>query len=149
MSALFGPQLTVRRGRFVSSHELGVSAVGPGTEVELEDVLISRVDEAACAATTCSDAPFGIGLGAYETARVSARRFIIEDASFCGVHLAVGGEIDLAQGRVLRSAIGACVQEDGYDVTRLTDDVAYVDNDVNLDATTLPLPPAASSGTPR
>jgi hypothetical protein len=149
MSALFGSSVTVRRGRFLNSLESGVSAVGEGSTLDLEDVTISGVAETACASTTCIDAPFGIGLGSYEMARVEARRFAIEGAVFCGVHVAAEGELDLATGSVSGSAIGACVQNEGYDVERLTGDVAYVDNGVNLDATSLPIPPAASSGMPR
>ena len=50
--------------------------------------------------------------------------------------------LDLAEGEVRGNTIGACVQVDGYDVTRLQDRVLYEENGVNLDATTLPVPDA-------
>ena len=48
----------------------------------------------------------------------------------------------MRDGDVFGSAIGACVQVDGYDVDRLTNDVRYFDNETNLQATTLPVPEA-------
>ena len=41
------------------------------------------------------------------------------------------------------TAIGACVQVAGYDLDRLTQDVVYVDNGANLEATSLPVPSGA------
>jgi len=149
LSALFGPDVSVVRGVFERSHELAVNAVGAGTSLDLVDVRITSVSEAACASTTCAEAPFGIGLGSYEEALITARSFVIEGAAFCGVHVAFGGGLDLMTGTVSGSAIGACVQDDGFDVSRLTGGVAYVDNGVNLDATTLPIPSTGSTATPR
>jgi hypothetical protein len=37
------------------------------------------------------------------------------------------------------AAIGACVQVDGYDLTRLSDEVEFRDNESNLDTTSLPV----------
>jgi hypothetical protein len=41
---------------------------------------------------------------------------------------------------VAESAIGACVQVEGYDLSRLMTDVSYRDNGANLQATSLPVP---------
>jgi hypothetical protein len=51
--------------------------------------------------------------------------------------------MDLAVGEVVDCAIGACIQVEGYDVSRLSADVAYRDNVANLAATSLPIPQAA------
>jgi hypothetical protein len=49
-------------------------------------------------------------------------------------------QLDLQEGTVSGSAIGACVQIDGYDVGRLSNAVRYEDNDTNLESTSLPVP---------
>ena len=49
-------------------------------------------------------------------------------------------QIDLQDGDVRANAIGACVQVDGYDISRLTAGVAYQDNDRNVESTFLPVP---------
>jgi hypothetical protein len=58
----------------------------------------------------------------------------------CGVQVADGGALDLVRGVVRGHPIGANVQVPDYDFDRLTTEVAYVDNDRNIDATLLPLP---------
>ncbi len=67
-------------------------------------------------------------------------RFVVDGCDICGVHVARAGELDLTNGIVSGCALGACVQVEGFDVTRLQEDVRYRDNDVNLDATDLPVP---------
>ena len=74
-------------------------------------------------------------------------RFVVARAELCGLQLARGGQVDLADGEVREHAIGVCVQVDDYDLDRLG--VRFVDNGVNLQATSLPVPepaaPAAAS----
>ena len=48
--------------------------------------------------------------------------------------------VDLRNGVVEQSAIGACVQVDGYDLSRLNQGVEYRDNGTNLETTSLPVP---------
>jgi hypothetical protein len=55
--------------------------------------------------------------------------------------------MDLSTGEVRGHAIGACVQNDSYDLDRLTTDVVY-DNDTNLESTALPVPEPVVTITP-
>jgi len=98
-----------------------------------------------CEQTTCAGYGAGMGLGAYEGATMNVGSFEVADASVCGVHVAGGSSLDLAEGEVRDCTLGACVQVDGYDVSRLTDGVAYRDNGTNLDSTTLPTPDPADN----
>jgi len=50
------------------------------------------------------------------------------------------------RGEVRGNLIGACVQTDGFDVARLSEEVRYVDNETNLDSTSLPVPDPAVPG---
>ncbi len=109
-----------------------------GTVLDLEDVVIRTTIETACAPDGCN--PAGIGLGAYELAAVSVRRFLIEDNVLAGVQVANDGSLDLSEGIVRGSPIGASVDVDGYDFDRLSDGVRYEDNGTNLDSSSLPVP---------
>ncbi|MCC7541245.1 MAG: right-handed parallel beta-helix repeat-containing protein [Deltaproteobacteria bacterium] len=136
--------LVLRRGRVERSRSLGVSIL-TGSVATLEDLEILDTEAAACAETSCAETALGSALaataqlasGALETAPTSAslQRFRIVTAALCGVHVYDVAGIDLAGGVISGAAVGACVQSDGYDLARLSQDVLYLDNGVNLDAT--------------
>ncbi|RLB45629.1 MAG: hypothetical protein DRJ42_29520 [Deltaproteobacteria bacterium] len=148
----YGSRLEGNRLVIEDSHELGVAAT-EGADVDLRDVSISGVARAACASTTCPEDFHGHAVIAIGAA-VRLTRFQIHDADTCGVFVAAGeassppAALDLESGTVSASEIGACIQVDGYDTTRLTNDVEYRDNGTNLDTTTLPLPEPPDSITP-
>ena len=74
-------------------------------------------------------------------------RFVVQRAALCGAQIAWNGELDLADGEVRESTIGACVQVPGYRLSRLNASVIYVDNGANLQATDFPVPDLSSLGT--
>ncbi len=133
-SSITGSRITVTDVR-----EHGILTLADGA-IELEDVRIARVFE-----TRSGGSPFGHGATVIDS-RLRLTRFEIVSPDYCGVFLGrnAGAEIDvdLMMGRVEGARIGACVQAPGYDLMRLTDSVEYVDNDVNLDTTSLPTPTA-------
>ena len=124
--------------------DLGVFAGGTGTTVALENVHIEEVLGRRCRDSTCEAEAFGLGVGTYDTASTELLRFSIRSAALCGVQLASGSNLDLMVGEVTGCAIGACVQVDDYDLGRLSNNVHYRDNGINLDATALPVPAAAT-----
>ena len=68
------------------------------------------------------------------------------DFSEASQHLldfALEGQVDLAEGEVRENPLGGCLQVEGYDLARLMTDVRFIDNDLNLDATSLPVPDPA------
>ena len=67
-------------------------------------------------------------------------RFTLLRSPQCGLQLAEGGEASLSQGEVGEHGIGACVQTDGFDLGRLSDQVSFRDNGRKLDASAVPLP---------
>ncbi len=107
----------------------------------VDDVVVENTMERACAETTCTANAFGYGLAA-SGGSMTVRGFAVRRSALCGVFLEVG-QIDLARGEVSGSPIGACVQVPGYDLARLSNDVSYTDNGINLDSTTLPVPDIA------
>jgi len=141
IQALFDARIEGSRLRVESSHEVGVLSFS-GSEVELRDTSILTVAARACAAGAC---PQGYGAAAH-SGSLRLTRFEVRDAETCGLMVAEAPSVegvpslDVASGVVSGSTIGACVQVDGYDLSRLTTDVEYSDNGVNLDTTMLPLP---------
>jgi len=136
--------LDAERIRVEASREFGIVATR-GASATMRDASIVGTERASCAATTCAARPYGYGAAAVAGA-LGLSRFEVRDAATCGVFLAgdptMPGptEVDLAEGVVAESEIGACVQVDDYDLMRLTNGVEYRDNTTNLDTTMLPVP---------
>ncbi len=130
-----GAELSLERVSVAGTRGHGVIAMRDGV-VALRELSIDRSEP--CAAD-CGGHAFGVGVGAYD-ARLSAERFAVRRASLCGAHLAMTGEIDLAHGTIADSSVAVCVGDDGYDLDRLSDDVAIEGNGRNLDSVALPVP---------
>lgn len=124
--------------RFVDNHEIGVMAIGSGADVAMRGVEVLGVRESECTGE-CPGGAGGNGVGSYYGGQLAMNDFVVRDADLCGVHVA-GAEMDLENGEVASSSIGACVQVEGYDVERLTGGVTFEDNEVTLDAVELPVP---------
>jgi len=130
---------TLSRVRIEGAREVAIHVLS-GAEVELTDARVVDTRGRDCQETTCADAPGGLGLAAIGGA-LSAGRFTVEGARLCGAMVASDGELDLRDGEITEATVGTCVQVDGYDVGRLTEDVQYRDNGINVDATDHSLPP--------
>jgi hypothetical protein len=127
------------------NRDIGVFTMDAGTTVKLSDTVVRDTLPRLCAATTCAEAPSGTGVVSLASASLSLSRFLLQGAHLCGVHVARDGEVDLVDGEVRENPIGVCLQVGGYDEDRLTRGVAFIDNDVNIQATTLPLPELAEA----
>lgn len=136
-----GAVVVARRLVLTANREVSVHVVSDG-DLRLDDATIATTLARACAETTCTGAGAGTGLGVYDGSRAALGRFVIEGSPLCGVQLAGGAMVDLRDGAVRVNAIGACVQEPGYDVRRLSAGVIYADNGVDIDTVDLtrPLP---------
>jgi hypothetical protein len=97
------------------------------------------VDQRSCRLTLRGQAVHG-DERPHGGAAIAMRRFVATRSALCSVHVASSAGLDLSSGEVSENAIGACVQVDGCDLDRLTDDTRYRANDSNFQATTLPLP---------
>lgn len=134
-----GARVEILRAEIDDSRGEGVFATGLEATAVLTDVVVAGTRQTDCGERgTCNG--FGTGVAAVETAHIEATRFRISDNALCGVQLATGAVLDLSDGEVARNAIGANVQSKGFDIERLRDGVLFVDNDVTLDATVLPVP---------
>jgi hypothetical protein len=140
---LTGSDVRIAENRFI-----GLLTGNGDVSVQLDRVSILNTAEQGCAETTCPDRPFGAGALILDGA-ATIQRFVVRGAPQCGVHVAQDGELDLADGEVAQCSIGACIQRSGYDPARLSNEVSYRDNGVNLDATTLPVPELGEPPVPR
>jgi hypothetical protein len=79
---------------------------------------------------------------AHRGGRIALTRLRIEDAALCGV--VVGGApwtgSDLHVEYITRAPVGACVQQEGFETSRLRDRVEYRDVGVPLQSTSYDLP---------
>jgi len=143
--AQIAARLEAHRLHISGSRTLGVASVH--SVIDMHDVLVENIEAAICTRSTCGDTPYGYGIATI-SGSVSVSNFVVTDAATCGVFIeGEVGELDLSTGIVSGAPIGACVQLDGYDLTRLTDGVVYRDNTQNLESTSLPVPDAVD--TPR
>ena len=133
---------TLRRAVIDRNLEVAVYVAGAGTVLDAENVWVRDTQSRACAATTCGESRMGMGIGIYRGAAFTLHDFVIAGSALCGVHVADTASADLRDGSISGCPIGACVQVGGYDVDRLTDGVAFEDNEINLDSTELPIPDA-------
>ncbi len=136
-----GATTRIARARIENVRDVGIQAIESGAQVTATDIVTRGVVAAECGPGFC--APGGQALGAYGGAAIDISVFDASDAMLCGVHVADRGTAHLQRGVIQRAAIGACVQSDAQDIGALMEDVRYVDNGVNLQATTLPVPEPA------
>lgn len=123
----------VRIERVIETGVLAFGGLVPGTEAVLEDVQIREVGERSCSASTCPTEAGGTAVASLFGASILADALFVEGASLCGVQVADGSSLDVRSGEIARSAIGACVQVEGYDLTRVVAGVRFVENERNLE----------------
>jgi hypothetical protein len=133
-----GSELTVRTGHLFANREVGVYV--SGSTASLQDFRVEGTSTVGCSGDDCTGLATGIGLGVYRDSDVDMSQFLLSENELIGIHLAAGGVLDATDGKVAKSRIGVAVSTEGFDVQRITEGVAYVDNETNLDSRKLPVP---------
>lgn len=128
------------------ARESGIT-LAQGADVMLGDVTVRETLGAACG-DACPDARFGLGITALSSAAATVTRFHVDVAALCGVFVDRDGQVDLDTGEISNAPIGACIRVPEYDVQRLTRNVIYRDNTVNIDTVdfTVPEPEVSFAG---
>jgi hypothetical protein len=126
--------LLARGIRLDRNREAGIMVDGATGRAVIEDAVIADTMERACATDLCAGAGGGVGAVSSDGASIDMRRFLVTRSAFIGIQLTRNGEMDLHEGEVSYNPIGANVQNDGFDIERLMDQVRYRENDVNLDS---------------
>lgn len=135
-----GGAISIRRGLVRGNREVGILVMYPESQVDLQDVLIDQTKAQDCAETTCRETGAGMGITTAREGQLSLQRFRISHNALCGLQIADGALVTLAEGEISDNPIGANVQDEGYDLDLLSNDVRYVDNDVNMNDAPLPVP---------
>ncbi len=135
-----GSVVSLTRVSVTNVRELGIGAFSAGTQLMLSDLEVSDIQRAECPESVCPSSATTAGVGTYESGAIVAENFVVERSVLCGVQVADDGSLDLTTGEITDSELGACIQVEGYDLSRLTESVEYRDNGTSLDATSLPVP---------
>lgn len=135
-----GAAVRVTRMRIESARSVALGVLGEGTEVALEDGVVEGTLDQQCAETSCTDETAGIGLFASGGSHLEVTRFRVQDSVLSGLFIARGGGMDLHDGIVSGSPIGAIIQGEGFDISRLQDRVRFLDNRRNLESSELAVP---------
>ena len=150
LTVIAGARVTLGRAWLERNSEAGIIVFGAGSRATLTDVRVAHTLVRECVATGGCTPAGGAGSGviAMGGAALDATGFDVSDNALCGVQLASGASLDLHDGLVARNVIGANVQVEGYDFARLSDRVAYTDNERPLDSAALPVPEPSMALTP-
>jgi hypothetical protein len=133
-----GATLSLTRAALLRSQRLGLFA-GLRSDIVATELSVADVRRAACMNCEMN----AIGVGSFQESAVVVDGFRVTGSASCGFMLGDDGAIDARRGRVEDNRIGVCLQVEGYDTSRLEQDVEYR-NETNLQATRLPVPrPAA------
>jgi hypothetical protein len=135
-----GTSATLTRTVIERMQDFAVGVYDAGSRVSAADVVVRDISRETCARDTCRESGGGMAIVATDSGQLTLDRFLITRSEVCGVMIANGATMDLSRGEISHAEIGACVQIDAYDVERLSNDVTYRDNTINLDATALPVP---------
>lgn len=147
-----GARATIDRAAFERNHEIGISVFDAETGVTFRDLRVATTRALTCTEPGCVAPEIGgIGVGAYGGGHLTVERFAIAEHALAGVQIAFGspdgttmytsaGVIDLSHGAIARNPIGVNVQDPGFELDRLFIDVAFAENDRNVDAANLGIP---------
>lgn len=112
-----------------------------GASLSVTDLRVDQIEPWACADETCPEGQsFAHGVGVYTGASLAFSRFDLSNAAFCGIYVGEGAGADTSFGAVSTCEIGACIGDPEFDVARISEEVRYRDNGVNLDSRSLPVP---------
>ncbi|MEM9189654.1 MAG: right-handed parallel beta-helix repeat-containing protein [Myxococcota bacterium] len=138
-----GASLAGSRIRIQSNRHWGLAVIGEA-QADVSDVRIEGTAAAACVADSCRSEVTGVGAASLFGGELRMARFAIEDSELAGIQL-FEAAIDLSDGLVRGSPIGASISDPSIDPQRINTRVRYIDNQRNLDQMGTP-PPALPEG---
>ncbi len=134
------------RVEITGSSEVGFFAYSEGTTASLRDVEIADTLARDCPDDACLPGA-GMGFVVFDKASLDATSFLLARNALAGLQL-VDADVTWSAGVVRDHPIGVNIQLAPIDATTLTENVVYIDNGQNLDATALPTPAPAPSVSP-
>ncbi len=142
---LYGVGLIVAQSDVVASRLQVDAARVNGVAVEeaslqTTDLTIANTQERLCGEQRCEKAQYGSGLVALTGSTVTVDAFDIDANALCGVRVLSDSSVDMKNGRISSQPIGINIEQDDYDVRRLSDGVVLEANDRNIARVQLPAP---------
>jgi hypothetical protein len=139
-SSIFGVGMSVEDGATVSIDIVRVETVlhFGGRAMTGGELVLSELTMADIQSNPSPEGGFGL---VAQDGAVGVSHFAIDGAAECAYLIGPGASVDLARGDVTSTPVGACMQNDGYDTSRLHDDVVY-SGGVAQSETTFVLPEA-------
>src|SRR5690606_27219636 len=112
----------LERVNLTGNRDVALYAAGHGSSVTATELVVADTQAADCVDSGCRGAATGTALGSFIGAEIDVERFHLHGGALCGVHVH-DGQVDLASGSVEGFAVGACVGDDEFDLSRLQRDV--------------------------
>ena len=144
MAVQEGGSSEVVRALFERNRYTGVGLTGAGSSARFQDLVVRDTMPQACVESRCPDEGGGHGVAVVSDALLAADGFTIRGSALCGLLITRGAGVELRNGLITQNVVGACLPDADYDIDGLTATVRYVDNGINLEARTLPVPSALS-----
>jgi hypothetical protein len=121
----------------ISRSQLAGLYAHDGGSASLGGVLITDTEDIRSGGVSCG----GAGAIVHRGGSIDLKGFTIRNSYLCGVVVgSLLAEMDLLNGLIDTAPVGACVQQVGFDTSRLRHDVEYVNVGVPLQATSYDLP---------
>jgi len=147
--ALSGPRVTVIQAVFEHNRDVSLVAGGPGAHLLLRYVAVLHTEPAACAelpegspgSCVVDGATIGgAGIVAVAPATIDIENFNLGHHAFVGVQIMDGGHVRAAHGEIHHCVVGMNIEAPDYDMDSIEPTVSFHDNELRVDAATLPLP---------
>jgi hypothetical protein len=134
-----GALVTLTRARLEHAADTGLFVTA--ATVNATHLTVRDVTKRTCTtAGTCDDRGGSSVVVLEPGAHFGATHFLFDTSAQCGLQLATQGDATLSMGEVRGHPIGVCLQVDGFDLSRLSDQVVYDGNGRNLSSLNVPLP---------
>jgi len=146
-AAVNGGSLELTGARLTNNREAALMAQGEGASIVASDLVIENTQANACSIDGSCAGGAGFGVSASGgTVRLSD--FRIAGNALGGVQVINGGGADLSDGVIADNPIGVNIQDDpDYDFARVTESVAFVNNERNIDSAIVPIPDTGLTAT--
>ncbi len=134
------------RVRVAEAHEVALIVID--SVVRVRDLVIEDTLFRVCATSTCPDFAVGAGMMVTRRGDLTVERFISTRSALVGVQVEDQATISARDGVVSGNVIGLNVRNPEFDIAGSFVDVAFVDNETNLDSMILPVPGPITSVEP-
>lgn len=146
LEANLGARLVAERLVLERNREVSLFVLDEGTTASLSDVLVRDSLGMECGDACPDGQRYGYGVSARAGGALDLTGFVVTRSRLLGLQVGAEGLITGRRGEVSESTIGINIQEPTFELADRLTDVAFRDNERNVDAESLPLPPTGLGG---